>query len=424
MRKRWLAVAAVAVLGVGGYLAALAYSSTLFERELALGLARVEAQGDWRIVRDDVERGWFHSRGQIAVSADAGESPWTLSIPYRASHGVLHTRLHGSLQVLQSVPGSAEMRTLFGDRLTAARPRWTATVGHLDRRGEVRLDVPAFELTGDAGRFAFTGAELDLEGRIDDLRLTGQVSPVRWQRDATELSVGPLYINNRYRLVDRRRIYHQRNELILDRLEYRSPARAPLTLSNLRYADETRLDDQLRLAVSLSLAKAALAGQPLLSGHLDLHLERIDGGAVRRLVAAAGASLQRLGGDPAALDDRQRRRLLAELEPRILALLADSPHLVLEGASLDSDLLGMSTRGHGELTFDGRDSRRLSLDALADPARRETWRRRLDGRFVWFDVPTLVAMQLGLPVSKDRVVLTVESGRLRLDGRPLSADLL
>lgn len=424
MRKRGLVVALVLVVGVAGYLGVQAYSSHVFEREMTRTLSHLEAQGEWQVAREDIEQGWFHSRGRIALTADVADAPWTLTIPYQASHGVLHTRLHGSLQVLQPTPGSAEPRALFGDRLAAAEPRWTATFDNLERRGEARVDVPAFEVTGDGGRFAFTGAELDLEGRVDDLRLTGQVSPMRWQQGGAELNAGPLYINNRYRLVDRRRVFHQRNELILDRLEYRAPTRAPLTLSNLRYADETRLDEQLRLAVSLSLAKAALAGQPLLSGRLDLHLERIDGGAVRRLVDDFEAALQRLGGDLADLDDTQRHRLLAELEPQILATLADSPRLVLEGATLDSHLLGMSTRGHGELTFDGQDSQHLSLDALADPRRRETWRRRLDGRFVWFDVPPLVAMQLGLPPESDRVVLTIESGRLRLNDRPLSADFL
>ncbi|MEC9483884.1 MAG: DUF945 family protein [Halomonas sp.] len=422
MRKTGWTVVAVLVLGMAGYLAAQAYSSQVFERELVRTLETLRADSRWRVERESVERGWFHSSGRLLISP--AEEEWQARLPYDARHGVLSTRLAGALQV--ALPGDDGARQLFGDVLPSAEPRWTATFDTLEQRGEGRLDVAGFELARDAASFSFTGAEFTVEGRAGDVYVQGQVAPLHWQHDGEEVVTGPLHLNSRYQFEGGQpgdgAFFHQRNELILERLDYQGPRRAPITLTGLRYSDETRLDEQLRLDASLSLEQARLAGKDLLSGRLEASLERIDGAAVRTLVARLDEAVEASGGDLAGLDEAQRRALLERLEPVILALLADSPHFTLEGMTLSSPMFGIDTRGHGELIFDGAQVEALSVPGLlrGDVA---AWRKRLDGRFVWTGIPPLLALQLGMPMDTHKIEVLIEAGEVSVNGRAVPLPL-
>lgn len=421
MRKRGLVVALVLVVGVAGYLGAQAYSSHVFERELAKSVARINDAGRWLVERDVGERGWFSSRGRITLRPADGPADWRLSLPFVARHGILGTRLEGALQVrLAGDAAEAPARALFGDVLASAEPRWTATLNHFERRGEAHVTLADVELTTSAGRLAFTGAEFDIKGRLGDLRLTGQVAPLRLAQGDRQLIAGPLFITSHYQFDGRGDYYRQRNELILDSLEYRDPRRTLLTLDTLRYGDEVRLEEDLQVAMSLSLEQARAAGQPLLSGNLELVLERLDGAAVRELIDELQAALEKIGGDLVSLDAAERRALLARLEPAMLATLDESPRLSVEALNLSSTLFGVDMRGHGELKFDGTDSQVLEIADLAQAATRGPWRERLDGRLKVYDVPPLLLMRLGLPLDTRQLTLSVADGALRLNDRPLS----
>lgn len=417
MRRTWWAIIVVAVVGVVGYLGAQAYASRVFEQELAGALEALREDGQWQVERQAVERGWFHSQGRLRL-APAGDARWQAEVPYVARHGVLTTRMSGAVQVMLADEGdAASLRMLFGDVLPSAEPRWTATFHTLDRQTDGRLDVAGFELEHDEVAVSFTGAEFTAEGRIGDVAIQGQIAPLRWQRGREELSTGPLHLNSRYQTSDDY-FFHQRNELIVNRLDYRGPQRAPLTLTGLRYSDETRLDDQLRLDMSLSLEQAQVAGESLLAGRLAASLDRIDGQAARQLARQLDSVIEQQGGDLSGLDEAERRRLLKRLEPAILAMLEDSPRFILEGATLSSPLFGVDTRGHGELVFAGQDAAELEVLDLLD-ADASAWRERLDGRFTWSGVPPLVALQLGLPLDSRELVITIEAGQIRINDRPL-----
>ena len=417
MRRTWWAVIVVAVLGVVGYLGALAYASHVFEQELTRTLEALRKEGQWQVERQEVEQGWFHSQGRLHLSP-VGDDRWQAEIPYDARHGVLSTRLSGAIQgVLAEDADSASPRMLFGDVLPSAEPRWTATFHTLDRQVEGRLDVAGFELSRNGAQLTFTGAEFTAEGRVGDVAVQGQIAPMRWQYDRGELATGPVHLNSRYQASEDY-YYHQRNELILNRLDYQASQRPPVTLTGLRYSDETRLDEQLRLDISLSLEQAQVGSEPLLTGRVDASLDRIDGQAARHLAREVEAVIEEQGGDLSGLDEAGKRRLLQRLEPAILAMLEDSPRFILEGATLSSPLFGVDARGHGELIFSGRDVDALNvLDLLDSDA--PAWRERLDGRFTWNGIPPLVALQLGLPVSTRELVISIEAGRVRINDRPL-----
>lgn len=419
MRKVWLAIAVVAVVIIvgTGYLGAQAYSSHVFERELARTLETLRSDGQWRVEREAVERGWFQSRGRLLV-APASEASWRLALPYRASHGLLSTDVSGALQVYLESSGTDE-RALFGDLLGSAEPRWTATFDTLERRVEGRLDIAAFDLDRDGNRLAFDGAWFTLEGRAGDISLLGEIAPIRWVSSRGEIETGPLTIDSRYQFSGGKRFYHQRNELTLERLVYQGGQRPPITLVGLKYRDETRLDEQLRLAASMSLEKALVAGEALLSGGFDVSLDRLDGDAVRRVIEELEAVGETSGGDLASLDEAQRQALIERLEPALLAMLGDSPRLMLEGMTLTSPMFGFDIRGHGELIFDGENSDALSIDALGEPVSRQAWRRRLDGTFSFYGVPPLVAMQLGLPLDTDTLDITIDAGEVSINGHAL-----
>ncbi|SDM23140.1 protein of unknown function [Modicisalibacter muralis] len=417
MRKVWLAIAVVAVV-VAGYLGAQAYSSHVFERELTATLKALRADGQWQVERDDIERGWFQSRGRLLV-APATDDNWRVALPYQASHGLLSTDVSGALQVYLKESSSAGERALFGDLLPSAEPRWTATFETLDRRVKARLDAAAFELARDSDRLAFGGAWFTLAGRVGDISLRGQVASMRLGAAQGEIVSGPLTIDSRYQFGSAGGFYHQRNELSLERLEYHGGQRPPITLIGLHYRDETRLAEQLRLDASVSLEKALVAGETLLSGSLDMSVDRLDGDAVRRVVAQLEAAGKKSGGDLSALDDAQRQALVERLEPALLGMLSDSPRLILEGLTLTSPMFGFDMRGHGELIFDGENVAALSVDELVIDGESEAWRRHLNGAFTLYGVPPLAAMQLGLPPDTDTLDVVIEAGEVSINGRPL-----
>ncbi|SHE36132.1 protein of unknown function [Modicisalibacter ilicicola DSM 19980] len=414
MRKTGLAIVALVVL-VAGYLGAQAYSSHVFERELAHTLDRLRDDEQWQVARDRAERGWFLSRGRLRL-APRGDEGWRLSLPYEARHGVLTTRLSGALRLFLSDGGSNDERMLFGDLLDAAEPRWTAAFHTLDRRVEGRLDIAPFEVDVDGERFALGDAVLDLEGRLGDVRVQGRVESLRLDGPDAKITAGPLRLESRYRFADDGSFFQQRNELTLERLDFRGSKRQDVTLSGVRYSDETRLDEQLRVDLAISLDEAQASGERLLSGNLKARLDRIDGQAARRLVEQVKAILQEQGGEVTALDEAQVERI----EPALLSALGDSPRFILEGVTLTSPLFGVDVRGSGELIFDGQDSQALNLDALLE-GDAEPWRERLNGRFSWHGVPPLLALQLGLPPETRQIELRIEQGRLLVNGQPLAS---
>lgn len=419
MRKGWLAIAAVAIAGMG-YLGAQAYSSHVFERELERNLEALRADGEWHVERTAVERGWFHSRGRLSV-APAGSDPWQVTLPYDARHGLLSTRISGALRVRLPASSNAASRALFGEVLASAEPRWTATLHTLDRRGEGRIDVAGFELRRGERQLTSGGAHFLVEGRAGDVRVDGEIAPLQLVGPQGEILTEPLRLDSRFQTSGNGRFLHQRNTLQLERLEYRGGQRPPLTLSGLRYRDETRLDEDLTLDASLSLERAEVSGQTLLSGNLALGLERIDGESLRRLVAQVTAAAEAHGGDLSGLDGAQRRALVQRLQPTLLAMLSDSPRLTLEGVKVVSPMFGVDMRGHGELVFDGEDVTALSIAALDDPAGRQAWRQHLDGTLRFYGVPPLLAMQLGLPLDSETLEVTIEAGEVRVNGRSLPA---
>ena len=114
-----------------------------------------------------------------------------------------------------------------------------------------------------------------------------------------------------------------------------------------------------------------------------------------------------------------RDMLLAELEPQLLSLLEDSPRLDLSLLELDSPMLGLSAKVDGALFLDGRQPELLSLTELDDPAVQQRWRQRLDGDFVWHELPTVVALWLGLPLDTRTLQIDIGRGQVRVNGRPL-----
>lgn len=415
MRKIWLAIAAVMV--VAGYLGAQAYSSYVFERELARTLETQRADSRWHVERDNIERGWFQSRGRLLVTPTT-DATWRAVLPYQARHGLLSTKISGALQVFLGSSSAAE-QALFGELLPSAEPRWTATFETLEQRVEARLDAAAFDLERGDGQLTFGGAWFTLEGRAGDISLNGQVSPMRLVGARGEFASGRLTIDNRYQYNREKGFYHQLNELTLERLEYHGEQRPPITLIGLQYRDETRLDEQLRLDLTVSLEKALVASEMLLAGSIDMSLDRLDGDAVRRVLEQLEAIGANYGDMPSTLDDAQRRALIERLEPALFAMLSDSPRLTLDGLTLTSPMFGFDVRGHGELIFDGENVAALSVDELVIDGESEAWRQHLDGAFSLYGVPPLVMMQLGLPPDTDTLEVTIDAGEVSINGQPL-----
>ncbi|KAA0012668.1 DUF945 domain-containing protein [Billgrantia pellis] len=407
MRKERLIVPLlVALLLV--WLSAQAASSWLFEREMARTLTDLEARGELDVERMDVDRGWWQSTGRIRLAPLLGDS-WQLELTYRARHGVLSTHLDGEAS-LQYGPEAAD---LFGDSLASPPPRWEASYRTLSGTLEGGLELAPLRITQQERELAFDGGRLRFSGERGNWRLRAQLK--RWvlSDGAARLEIGPSVLNSQYAYTEGAHSFTQEDRLEIDSFSWRQP-QLELDGGTVRLANRTALDDQeLRMQLTVDLGEIRTAEQVLLTGQLEAELSRLNADAIRstikrlRRLAAGGRQ-----GDGA-------RPLLVEVEPQLLRILRDSPRLDLQRLELDSPMLGLSARVDGALFFDGRRLDELSVVELDDPDMRERWRRRIDGDFTWHELPTVVALWLGLPLDTRTLEVDIGRGQVRVNGRPL-----
>lgn len=190
-------------------------------------------------------------------------------------------------------------------------------------------------------------------------------------------------------------------------------------LVDLSYQGDLSLGaEELQLGGTFKLGEARVGDEPLLSGELAFSLSQINADAVRTLETALDD--ETASGTPIEeLNDAEFSALLERLEPQLLALFVDSPTLTLDHLAVKSDMLSMDTELSGELTFDGEGAENLSFEDLDQPKQRLRWVRRLNGQFDWQDVPPMAVMQLGLPMTTERLNILIENGRPSVNGRPL-----
>ncbi|WP_136253174.1 DUF945 family protein [Onishia niordana] len=413
MRKGFMAVTAVVVLG-GGYLAAQAYSSERFDEELTRSLKSLNESDDVTIERQQTEQGWFTSRGEIVVTPRPDEG-WRLHLPYSARHGITNTRLSGELEMALGSDDEA----LFADKLEAAPPRWHAELETLSGEFTGRLELATFESQIDGTTLAMNGGFLTLEGKPGDVRLSGEIAPFNIREHQESLEVGRLTLSSHYRQDDAAAERAQQASVTLESLKLARDNNPTVALDALSYQGDLSLGaEELQLGGTLKLDEARVDDQSLLSGELAFSLSRINADAVRALETAIDTETE--AGKPVdALDETELEALIERLEPHLLALLDDSPQLTLKHLTVQSDMLNVDTRLSGELTFDGEDAERLSLERLDQRKQQLRWAQRFNGQFEWQGVPPMALMQLGLPRTTERLDILIESGQPSINGRPL-----
>ncbi|RAR62249.1 uncharacterized protein YdgA (DUF945 family) [Onishia taeanensis] len=411
MRKGLLAVTAVVLVG-GGYVAAQVYSSERFDDELTRGLKSLEESDDVTIERQNIKQGWFTSSGEIVITPKLDEG-WNLSLPYSARHGLSSTRLSGELELAMSD------QALFADKLEAAPPRWHAEIETLSGNFTGRLDLAAIDSQVTDSRLISEGGFLTLEGQPDDVRLAGEISPWELRGEEGDLKVGRLTLSSRYQQDETGQERDQQASFALDSLMMARDYNPTVELADLSYQGDLSLGaEELQLGGTLKLGEARVDDEPLLSGELAFSLSHINAEAVRTLEAAIDDETAR-GTPIEELSDAEFSALLERLEPQLLALFVDSPTLTLDHLAVQSDMLSMDTELSGELTFDGEGAENLSLEDLGQTKQRLRWVRRLNGQFDWQGVPPMAVMQLGLPMTTERLNILIENGRPTVNGRPL-----
>lgn len=411
MRKGLLAVTAVVLVG-GGYLAAQAYSSERFDDELTRGLNTLNENEDVTVERQNIKQGWFTSSGEILVTLKRDER-FSLSLPYSASHGLSSTRLSGEMEVV------AGDETLFADQLEAAPPRWHAEIETLSGDFTGRLDLSTIDIQDADNRLISEGGFFTLKGQPNDARLSGEIAPWEFRNEEGSLKVGRLTLSSRYQQDETGQQRDQQASFSLDSLTVARDYNPTVELADMGYEGNLSLGaDELQLGGTLKLGEARVDDEPLLSGELAFSLSQINADAVRTLETAIDDATS--GGTPIEeLNDEELAALIERLEPQVLALFVDSPTLTLEHLAVQSDLLSMDTDLSGELTFDGEGVENLSLEDLGQTKQRLRWVRRLNGQFDWQGVPPMAVMQLGLPMTTERLNILIENGRPTVNGRPL-----
>lgn len=407
MRKERLIVPLLAV-ALLGWMAGQAASSLLFQREMGRALEDLEARGELAVAHVDVERGWWSSTGHIELEPLFGEA-WGLELDYRARHGILSTHLDGEA-VLRHGP---EGKRLFGDSLDSSAPRWEASYHTLSGTLEAGIRLSPLRITQQERELRFDGGRLTVSGEQGNWQLRAELADWELSDGDTRLRVGPAVLNSRYAYTEGAHTFTQTDRLSVSALTWQQP-QLRLDARDLALTNRMTLDDQeLRLRLDLDLGEVHSAEQVLLEGELEAELSRLNADALRGVMAQLR--------DLAASGDHRldRREALAWLEPQLLQVLQDSPRLDVLQLVLDSPMTGLSARINGALFFDGRRLESLSLVELDDPAMQAQWQRRLDGDFTWHDLPTVVALWLGLPLDTRTLQIDIGRGQVRVNSRPL-----
>ena len=406
MRKERLIVPVVVALAVA-WAVAQYLASVLFERELARALVDLEGRGELVVERSGVERGWLSSSGVVQISPVLGDG-WRLELPYAARHGVFSTRIEGGAH---PSTGPRQLR-LFGDWLPSSPPRWHARYQTLGGTLEGSIQLAPFLISQGPRELDFRGGQLSFGGQYGDWRLRAKLQPWRLTDGVATLESGPVSLESRYAYTAGAHHFTQHDLLRIEQLAWQQPG-LELEAHDLLYLSHMQLDDsELRIDSELTLAAVTVADQVLLSGRVAMEVSRINADALR----AALAGLRR---EAAQAREIAPRELLARLEPELLAILIDSPRLDLKAVDLDSPMLGLAARGDGALFFDPRRLEELSPSRLDDTSEQARWLARLDGDFTWHEVPTVVALWLGLPLSTRDLEIDVIRGRVRVNGRPM-----
>lgn len=407
MRKERLIVPVLAMLALG-WAVAQTLAGLLFERELARAVEALQGRGELTVRRSDVERGWLTSRGTLHLSPSFGDA-WHLDIVYRARHGVLNTELDGTL----SPHASEDEEAVLGD-LRIAPPEWGARYSPYTETLDAALELAPIVFHQQGRTLTLQGGRVAIHGGIGEWRLRARLSALRLDDGtAASLRAGPIVLESRYAYTDGAYHFNQHDRLRLQDLAWRSPE---LTFDAAEIGLQTRtvLDaEELRLKSKLDLGEVLSGDEVLLSGGVIAELSRLDADALRRLLARLRREAAR--GHP----DRDAHAVADELTPVLRGLLVDSPRLDILEADLDSPMLGLSLTGEGVLVFDARDLAALEPLALDEPEERAAWRERLDGDFLWQDLPPVIALWLGLPLDTRELQVDVVRGELRLNGRPL-----
>ncbi|GEK49257.1 hypothetical protein HPA02_35400 [Bisbaumannia pacifica] len=418
MRKGVLALGAVVIIG-GGYLAGHAVSSAIFERELATSLENMAQQGNLRVERLSSESGWFHSSGEVRLAPLVGND-WQARVPYQAAHGILTTRVEGDADLSLDGALIEELRGALGELPELPTPRWVADFHTLSQTLDASLELAGFTWEASDWRLDFQGVSATLRGERGDLILEGEVAPWWLTADEGRLAAGPTTLESHYRYGEGGRRFHQQDSMRLESLRFVEARGQTLHLQGLGYTSDVDLGEEfLELAMGLSLEEARLDDAPVASGGFDLTLERLDADAAWRLYESLRDELERLDGDLEQLTPAEWEALFEAWFPDLLALLAESPRLVLSELDLDSRMLGLSTQGEGELTFDGAGITELSLEQLARPGGGAELQRRLDGRLRLAPLPPSLALMLGLPGGSDELRFELREGRPYLNDQPV-----
>ncbi|MFO8047181.1 MAG: DUF945 family protein [Halomonas sp.] len=406
MRKERLIVPVVVTLALVWAVAQF-LASLLFERELARALIDLEARGELVVERSEVERGWLSSSGIVHISPVLGDG-WRLELSYAARHGVFSTRVEGRAHPSTS---PRQLR-LFGDWLPSSPPRWHARYQTLGGTLEGSIQLAPFLISQGPRELDFQGGQLSFEGVYGDWRLRARLRPWRLTDGVATLASGPVALESRYAYTADAHHFTQHDLLRIDQLVWQQPG-LELEAHDLFYLSHMQLDDsELRIDSELTLANVSMADQVLLSGRVAMEVSRINADALREALAG----LRREAAKARELDPRE---LLAHLEPALLATLVDSPRLDLKTVDLESPMLGLAARGDGALFFDPRRLDELSPARLDDDAEQARWLARLDGDFIWREVPAVVSLWLGLPLSTRDLEIDVIRGQVRVNGRPM-----
>ena len=287
MRKERLIVPVLAVLALA-WAVAQTLAGLLFERELARVVAELRQGGELSVRRSDVERGWLTSHGVIHLAPLFGNA-WHLDLVYRARHGVLETRLDGTLR-----PHAPEIEPDHG-AVSATPPRWDAHFRPYSSTLDATLELAPVVFRQQDRTLTLQGGRVAVHGDVGDWRLRARLAELHLDDGESRLSAGPLVLESRFAYT--RDVFHfnQHDHLRIQNLAWRSPELA-FDAEQLGLTARTVLDaEELRLKARLDVGEVLSGDEVLLTGELAGELSRLDADALRAQLPRAPRAVGRKG---------------------------------------------------------------------------------------------------------------------------------
>ncbi len=446
-RKVATGLMGLVVLALVLWLGTLAWSRHEVQSRMADQVADINALSGIRAINTIDDDGFFSSRGTLRIiMTDRDAVVPAAIIDWHVAYGILKTRLTGGADI-ETRPGTRLLANALSD---GKRIDFNARIGHLKNDLTLNATFPdTLHYQAPDMMLRLSGARLQLVDNEQGLHLDGQWSALDQESPLRQMHLGDTHWSMLFPADDAdidtpsdmpsTGRPGRLDTLTVSRATLQRQGGLPLTLSDLDVQGSTRHERQeLSYLLKAHLGNAALSEQQLGSASLDAVIKRINEPAARALLQTMARDIRQrwqaprdqavpqppvpgetASSDIATSDDiHDIGSLIAPWQEDFLAVLTDSPQLLVSELQLESPMLDQQMHLDGELSLDGTDIRTTRLETLKKSWGRAAFKRRLDGQFTLHNTPPLLALVAGQSPDQSTLELSIRKGVFLINDEP------